>query len=952
MIPSILPYMATIIALFTLASASLPEQVFWDNDWPSDLISLGEFNNGDDSDKKVLDFLPLEKPHVIQGLSNLNEISNDPKAEVLKTIFNDDDNNGEVEVKTGDGSWIKEFYLPDALDIPNLSEFQLTCASSWSVKIHYNNGTTRSVSYGKYLVLAVLNGVWITEDEYDPTPSPSAAPTPFNDKLPLLLKGTVLFAQSQIIPSKHGIDGDSQPHLTALRKTLVMLRPQIETTEDEEEVMLKMTVRDMDKKVISSDIEMKAPNDIPKQDGWIELGNVDPDDIEFPSSLIDPYVIKNIGNLNLIKDDKKATVLTDIMNKNQAEVEIKTWNGSWVRDIYLPDGSTIPADSKIQVTCNSGFAVYMHYPNTQTGGWRSKKITNGQKLVFILVNNVWLSEGDLGHNRYVFGHRFFTAMLKEEWVQQGMSIEFTAISNSDEKDKVGVLHKIEIGGETELVITAIDAGFLTPPRNQFKFRDDESAHTEYFQTIPVSRLVVVQYESMHMTEIMLPSGKFYTDSSDDEGGWHSGDMRQHIGKILMSHGIDLANYGISSSKGDSESSHPFTCALLAGHNTVGMYKNGRIVHGGSGGNGVITLDQSIGNEFSHEVGHNYGLGHYVGGFKGSVHSPSDKINSSWGWDSQTNVFLPNFDSNDSGKDQCLDDECQSPFMGKYRYGTDSMAGGSPNWANRFTMYTPYVAKIIQSFFEGKAVWDPTSSTGFRKFDLVSKKMKEFVNNDNGKKVPTLYRVPVTTIIGYYDPSPTRGLKDYVYPAMHGAYGFVYKADGGSSTGTAKGCELVVETNDGNGKNALVYKLGTDIHNVMNKFHVNIATDAKPYRATINCFNQLRASRDLDGLRQNEPPLTYTVNGIAFNDGGDGDTPTASPTTGFPTTGEPTAAPTAACSVHVKFKNCKRDKINRCKWQKRSRPKCVSQPCQALTKKSQCKKGGCKWLWKQKKCVEK
>ena len=147
-----------------------------------------------------------------------------------------------------------------------------------------------------------------------------------------------------------------------------------------------MTVRDMDKKVISSDIEMKAPNDIPKQDGWIELGNVDPDDIEFPSSLIDPYVIQNQGNLNLIKDDKKATVLTEIMNKpNQAEVEIKTWNGSWVRDIYLPDGSTIPADSKIQVTCNSGYAVYMHYPNTQTGGWRSKKITNGQKIVFILV---------------------------------------------------------------------------------------------------------------------------------------------------------------------------------------------------------------------------------------------------------------------------------------------------------------------------------------------------------------------------------------------------------------------------------------------------------------------------------------------------------------------------------------------------------------------------------------
>merc|ERR1711862_245195 len=155
------------------------------------------------------------------------------------------------------------------------------------------------------------------------------------------------------------------------------------------------------------------------------------------------------------------------------------------------------------------------------------------------------------------------------------------------------------------------------------------------------------------------------------GGWHSGDMRQHTGKILLSHGIDLANYGISSSWAQSESPHPFTCAFLAAHNTVGMYQNGRQVHGGSGGNGMITLDASVGNEFSHEVGHNYGLGHYPGGFEGSVHRPPNKINSSWGWDSKTNLFFPNFSPNDTGKDQCMDDKCQSPFLGKYKYGTDS-----------------------------------------------------------------------------------------------------------------------------------------------------------------------------------------------------------------------------------------------------------------------------------------
>jgi len=954
-------FVATTLTTFVVyeASASLPDQVFWDNDWPSDLISLGDFNSGDDDDKKLLDFLPLENPFEISGQSNLNLVGNDPKnAQFLADIFNDDENNGEIEVKTWNGAWIKELYLPDALDIPNLSEFQLTCSSSWSVNVHYNNGSaSKSVSNGKYLILAVFKGAWITEDEYDPTPNPTAAPTRASDtKYPPLLEGTVLFAQSQIIPSKHGIDGDNQPHLIALRKTLVMFRPH-NIEKGETEVLLEMTVRGVDGTTVSSDpIEMKLPDDIPKQDGWIELGGVDPDDIEFPSSLVDPYIIQHQSNLNLIKDDAEATVLTSILNTpNQAEVEIKTWDGSWVRNIYLPEGSTVPAESKIQMTCDSGYSVNVYYPNTKTGGWRVKNFNRGEKTVFILVNQVWLCQNDLEHNRYVFGHRFFTATLEEEWVQQGMTLEFSAVLNSDEEDKVGILHKIEIGGVTELVITAIDAGFLTPPRNQFKFRDDETANREYFETAPVSRLVVAQYESMHLTTIVLPTGKVYTDVSDDNGGWHSGDMRQYIGKILLSHGIDLANYGISSSKGGSESSHPFTCALLAAHNTVGMYKNGRQVHGGSGGNGMITLDSSIGNELSHEVGHNYGLGHYVGGFNGSVHGPSNKINSSWGWDSLTNTFIPNFNSNDNGEDRCLNDECQSPFMDKFQYGTDSMAGGSPMWgSNRFTMYTPYVAKRIQRFLESRAVWDPTSSTGFRKFDRVSKKMKEFVNNHNGQIKPSMYRVPVTTIVGYYDPSSTRGLKDYIYPAMHGAYGFVYEDDGGSSTGTTSGCELVVKTNNGNGEKTLVYTLITDVNNLyMNKFHVNIATEAKPYEASIYCFNELRTSSELDGPRQNEPPLTFKMYGIPF-DGGDGDdddAPSNSPTSTL-TTATPTSPPTTACSVHGKRKNCNKDKSNRCKWKKKSQVKCVSKPCEDVKKKRQCKKGGCKWTKNGKKCVEK
>jgi len=399
-------------------------------------------------------------------------------------------------------------------------------------------------------------------------------------------------------------------------------------------------------------------------------------------------------------------------------------------------------------------------------------------------------------------------------------------------------------------------------------------------------------------------------------------MRQFIGKFLLSHGIDLANYGISSSKGQSEKPHPFTCAFLAAHNTVGMYQNGRVKHGLSGGNGMVTLLNSIGNEMSHEVsetmytrsaelsystyksikllicvcfhhlfftisfqvGHNYGLGHYVGGFDGSVHRPANQINSAWGWDSGTNTFRTNFAASNSGKEQCIEDDCQSPFMGKFQFGKDAMAGGEPmSGSNRFTLYTPLVSKTIQEFLESKAMWDETSSTGFRKYDSASGKMKEFLNYDNGGKKPRLYRVPVTTIVGYYEPDLSRSLQSYIYPALHGAYGFVYNDDGGSSSGTPDGCELVVRTSTG----SLVFSLDTAVDNKgMNKFHVNVATEDDPHEASLYCRGELLAIRALDAPRA---PLKYTVNGLPFSDSNGA--PTDAPTDAL--TGAPTNVPTSA-----------------------------------------------------------
>jgi hypothetical protein len=637
------------------------------------------------------------------------------------------------------------------------------------------------------------------------------------------------------------------------------------------------------------------------------------DSYQFPTELEDPYVVSGQSNLKAIGDDSQGTGLANLFKDND-EIEVRTANGSWLKNFYLPDSSEVDPNSKIQFTCNSGWNINVFYRNPQTGLYRRKIMETGDVLIVVLIDNMWLAAEDLEHNDYVFGRNFYSAILELDWVKPGMSLEFAASSGER-----GVLDA-DVGGVTELVITTLDAGFLTEPRNEFTFRDDPTTNTEYFETTMASRLVVAQYETMQFDEIVMPTGKKYTTVSDDEGGWHSGDMRQYIGKLLLSHGIDLANYGVSSSLGQSPSEHKFTCAFLAAHNTVGMYQNGRVVHGLSGGNGMITLYDSIGNEMSHEVGHNYGLGHYVGGFDGSVHRGAAEINSSWGWDSRLNIFRPNFFPSNTGKDQCHDGQCESAFMGRWQYGTDSMAGGKPMWGtNRFTMYTPHVSRKIQDFLESKAVWDPSSSTGFRKYNPDTREMEEFTNYDNGRKVPRLYRVPVTTIVGYYDPDQSRSLESYIYPPLHGAYGFVYDDDGGSDSGTPNGCELVVETEYSDGK--LVYTLKTSADSQgMNKFHVNVATEDKPTKAWLYCKNNLLHTRDLEGPKE---VLTYTVNGVPFDD---------SPVTP-PPVASPTAAPTHAVCADKDLEYGKKKKD--CSW--------VGQPEDDKKVRRRCKK-----KWKKKR----
>ncbi|MGL5948875.1 MAG: M66 family metalloprotease [Aeromonas sp.] len=751
--------------------------------------------------------------------------------------------------------------------------------------------------------------------------------TPAHNDLTGALSARVQFAQSQILPA-FAKAGDPQPTLASLRKTLLLVQP----VDVKSKQPLAVVVSDREGVELGR-LQLKAPADLPKT--VYHIPNVPEGVLDFsalPGSSASIYSGSDLAKL----DDTQALFLAEMLADN-TKVEISTADGRWVRRIYLPTGAEF-ADKVIEISSQAGYSSTLYYSG------REAKLSRGASYRFKHINGQWLYEGESFNNQLEYAPNTWSAELPAEWIKPGLRFEFSQGS------KHGELSGVAVGAPTELLLNTIDVGMLTAPRDRFSFATDATSHREYFQTVPLSRMVVNQYETVHFTEVMLPNGTLLTDFDPSEGGWHGGTMRQRIGKELLSHGIDNANYGVYSTAGEGEGGHPFVVAQFTAHNSRGKYANGVVTHGGSGGGGIVTLDNSLGNEFSHEVGHNYGLGHYMGGFKGSVHRAADQPNSTWGWDSDKNLFLPNFSPERSFNDSCVEGECQSPFAGR-SFGYDAMAGGSPfSSANRFTMYTPYSAQRIQEFLANKAVFDASSPTGFSRWNaelglmephaheveivtqgkvptndaseakftelfaqypmlrlamsdgawskfitlpaasaanqgrilniehnagynshlrvngeeiLVARGFKQSFTSDGmqwlrgelvgtrAMRKPEQFGVAVTTLVGYYDPQGL--LPSYIYPALHGAYGFTYADD--SASLVADSCQLQVESADGIQR----FKLGKARinSNVMNKFHVNVASASQPRLASVYCAGDLRARLEIQPA---QGELHYSVNG--------------------------------------------------------------------------------------------
>ncbi|MDH1489706.1 M66 family metalloprotease [Acinetobacter johnsonii] len=471
----------------------------------------------------------------------------------------------------------------------------------------------------------------------------------------------------------------------------------------------------------------------------------------------------------------------------------------------------------------------------------------------IYMNNQWLRTIELADPTHIpqsdqtntydrlrvqYSKRAWSARLNWDEIRPGLRIQI--------KDSLGrqgqiAEDKTDFASPGELVLNNIRIGMLTAPpvsNGHYMLNDPVRAGSDYFQTIPAAEMTVAKYDDIQLDRVMIADGTIYDTASASQGGVYEGDMRENVGKSTFSVGINLANWGITSASMASQNQPQLTQTVVA-HHSRGKYANGESNHGLSGGNGMLTLYDSVGNEFSHEIGHHYGLGHYPGQEGDNQFWTSHHADSGWGYIPYRNMMRGNLIWNN--KDLWGASTGIANFLALYPHSRDAMSGGyASSSVSRYTHYTGYSTYLkIQPHFN-RYVWDKTSPTGYKKWNEVTRQMEvvQPTMPDSAAPVwyqpkqnylrPRVFGEPVVTILGGYDPVAKVGL---LYPAARSNWGNVYDLPAANTALNQDACWLNVQYPNIVTNIALApTRLGSNA----NKLHVNLALADHPQKVDLYC----------------------------------------------------------------------------------------------------------------------
>ncbi|WP_116963438.1 M66 family metalloprotease [Fastidiosibacter lacustris] len=540
------------------------------------------------------------------------------------------------------------------------------------------------------------------------------------------------------------------------------------------------------------------------------------------------FTFENIGDnfvVELSSDRLSIDVIDTTLKKkmifHDSIAPIQNLEGDFAGEVSFNQSHLVyPQATKFDrpiLIANRG-ALLMFRPVDQNRNYTYKVFINGFEAKLNTPDEFYTTDQPLYMNgpNLIYSNSTWSIYIPAEYIHGFPKVR---IVRSDAKE--AQTQTLDISAPMEQVLINIEIGMLTPPKKiNTWIQDPARMGIDFFQKTLISKLTISEYEPVFWKKITMPDGKIYTEQSNDTGGVYSGDLRENIGKSLISTGIRMANIGINDTAGSSqESSSRFKQTVV--HTSVGKYQNGVVVHGLSGGGGQLTLDSTVGNQFTHELGHDYGLGHYPGGLQ-SIQSTE----AGWGYDSFRKKMLTNLIWTSKGS-ACIPNyqPCTLPFEGLYQFNTDAMAGGDISGGiSLFTQYTPYSAKIIQGELQKRHVLDENSPSVYLLWNKETRMMEQAPHSIYVK--PEKIGVAVMTLVGYYDPEGK--IQGYIYPPMYGNWGNVFKPSAKKTN-----CSLNLTTEKGEVISYPLYDKRRSVKE-MNKFHINISSEIDYKRVDLEC----------------------------------------------------------------------------------------------------------------------
>ena len=493
--------------------------------------------------------------------------------------------------------------------------------------------------------------------------------------------------------------------------------------------------------------------------------------------------------------------------------------------------------------------------------------------VYVMMPPINMPKSDYNNNGtkkdITYSKRSWSVQLPYYAVKPDMQLEFTAETKSGiELNGTLLSDDIEFAAPIEGAFLFIRLGMLTDNLEGIKGRyhdmitDTAHAMQEYFQTVPFAQLSAGIYEDRILKKVILDNGTIYENKSSFAGAdYYSGDMRESVAKAQVSVGIDLANKGVIDSALNQIHEITHDMFYFTVHHAIGRYTDDNggakdVIHGLSGGNGIGTLVDSSGNEFSHEVGHGYNMGHYPNSNEsadGSIHGYS----TSWGYDAYKNRMRANVAWNSNPDSYTFYNHYITPFQDTYGWNKDSMAGG---WADsaisRYTHNTARSTRQIQKNIEGRYfLSDSKNNNGeyyYLGWDKSAREYKQATeaNFINKRINPTEKGVPVITILGGYDPqSPYNAV---LYPYFRANWGNVFASIFKDSLPADAVNYLEITYYGTKPAQYVVLNNSRYSGSIINKLHFNIAESDKPKTISLYVNNTLKGTTTIDEQVYNTP----------------------------------------------------------------------------------------------------